>query len=49
MDCYSEPLLFVEVSETQPWRILHMNDGAVSTTGDAGSCMLSIACVWAGR
>jgi hypothetical protein len=35
VDCYSEPLLFVEASQTQPWRILHLNDAAVSTTGTA--------------
>lgn len=33
VDCYSEALLFVEASQTQPWRILHLNDAAVTTTG----------------
>ncbi|CAL8465702.1 g5238 [Coccomyxa elongata] len=32
-DCYSEPLLFVEVSHLQPWRILHINQAAVRVTG----------------
>lgn len=33
VDCYSEPLLFVEASQTQPWRLLHLNDSAASNTG----------------
>lgn len=33
VECYSEPLLFVEASQTQPWRLLHLNDAAISTTG----------------
>ena len=33
--CYSEPLLFVEVSQTQPWLILHLNEAAVTVTGDS--------------
>jgi len=37
VNCYSEPLLFVEVSQTQPWRLLHLNDAAVSTTGVPGA------------
>ncbi len=32
--CYSEPLLFVEVSQTQPWMILHLNEAAVTVTGE---------------
>ena len=31
--CYSEPLLFVEASQTQPWVILHLNEAAVTVTG----------------
>ena len=32
--CYSEPLLFVEVSQTQPWMVLHLNEAAVTVTGE---------------
>ena len=32
-DCYSEPHLFVEVSDLQPWRILRINQAAVRVTG----------------
>ena len=31
--CFSEPLLFVEASQTQPWVILHLNEAAVTVTG----------------
>ena len=31
--CFSEPLLFVEASHTQPWVILHLNEAAVTVTG----------------
>ena len=34
--CYSEPLLFVEVSQTQPWMVLHLNEAAVTVTGEQG-------------
>ena len=33
VDCYSEPLLFVEASATRPWQILHANDPALRITG----------------
>ncbi|CAL8465638.1 g5174 [Coccomyxa elongata] len=32
-DCYSEPHLFVEVSDLQPWRIIRINQAAVRVTG----------------
>ena len=35
--CYSEPLLFVEASQTQPWVILHLNEAAVTVTGTSPS------------
>ena len=37
--CYSEPLLFVEVSQTQPWTVLHLNEAAVTVTGELGHPM----------
>ncbi|KAK9834139.1 hypothetical protein WJX81_001741 [Elliptochloris bilobata] len=33
VDCYSEPLLFVEASAVRPWQILHANDPALRITG----------------
>ena len=33
VDCYSEPLLFVEASAMRPWQILHANDPALRITG----------------
>ena len=33
-DCYSEPHMFVEVSDLQPWVILSLNAGALKTTGE---------------
>ena len=36
--CFSEPLLFVEASQTQPWVILHLNEAAVTVTGQAPVC-----------
>ena len=33
-DCYSEPHLFVEVSDLQPWRIIRINQSAVRVTGE---------------
>ena len=35
-DCYSEPHMFVEVSDLQPWVILSLNAGALKTTGETG-------------
>ena len=32
--CFSEPLLFVEASQMQPWVILHLNEAAVTVTGE---------------
>ena len=40
--CYSEPLLFVEVSKTQPWMILHLNEAAVTVTGEGMSSVCSL-------
>ena len=34
VDCYSEPHAFVEVSETAPWRLLHINQAALRMTGE---------------
>jgi hypothetical protein len=33
VDCYSEPHLFVEVSELSPWSILRINQAAFTTMG----------------
>jgi len=33
VDCYSEPLLFVEASAARPWQVLHANDPALRVTG----------------
>ena len=32
-DCYSEPHIFVEVSDLQPWMIISFNQGALKTIG----------------
>lgn len=47
VDCYSEALLFVEASQTQPWRILHLNDAAVATTGRLPRLLAALPCVFA--
>ena len=40
-DCYSEPHMFVEVSELQPWVILSLNAGALKTTGETDPSFVS--------
>ncbi len=39
--CYSEPLLFVEASQTQPWVILHLNEAALTVTGTNPPLMIA--------
>lgn len=41
VDCYSEPLLFVEASAVRPWQILHANDPALRITGEEDMLVLS--------
>ena len=46
VDCYSQPHAFVEVSETEPWRLLGINAPAQKVTGArALPCRTYRACV----
>lgn len=53
--CFSEPLLFVEASQTQPWVILHLNEAAVTVTGQISGWLkaslewitVCVLCEWA--
>ena len=41
-DCYSEPHIFVEVSDLQPWMIISFNAGALKTIGMLRTILLSV-------
>ena len=41
-DCYSEPHMFVEVSDLQPWIILSLNNGALKTTGETRTYRIAL-------